>query len=168
MATMPTRDEPAAAPLLDGPPRDLLFSTTFLLKRLGMHVKDRSAEGFEGTGLNGQHYAVLLTLDEAPRVTQAAIADALGYDRSVLVGLLDDLEGKGYVERRRDPEDRRRHLVKLTEAGREVLGRLRTVSQGVERDFLAPLDDAQRAALRDLLLQLMTHHDVRCAAGLKP
>jgi hypothetical protein len=38
----------------------------------------------------------------------------------------------------------------------------------VERDFLAPLDDEQRAALRDLLLQLMTHHDVRCAAGLKP
>ena len=90
---------------------ELLQSTTYLLKRLGMAVKDRSIDAFESTGVTGQHYAVLLVLEEGVRETQGTIADALGYDRSVLVGLLDELEERGYVERKRDPADRRRHLV---------------------------------------------------------
>src|SRR5262245_21600634 len=83
--------------------RELLLSTPFLLKRLGWAIKERSQNLFEGAGLSGQHYAVLSVLDEGARETQGTIADALGYDRSHLVGLLDDLEGRDFVERRRDP-----------------------------------------------------------------
>ena len=64
----------------------------FLLKRLGFAAKDRSHAAFEGTGLSAFHYAVLALLEEDPRETQAQIADALGYDRSLIVRLLDELE----------------------------------------------------------------------------
>ena len=162
MATTPLR-----TPAPPGPPQELLDTTTFLLKRLGMSVKERSIDAFDATGVTGHHYAVLLVLEEGPPETQGAIADALGYDRSVLVGLLDDLEEHGYVERRRDPGDRRRHVVSLTDSGREALGTLRAVTQRVEKDFLAPLEPAERKALHELLSKLLSHHDIRCAPAGK-
>jgi DNA-binding MarR family transcriptional regulator len=128
-----------------------------------MAVKERSYEAFEGTGVTGHHYAVLLVLEEGARETQGTIADALSYDRSVLVGLLDELEELGFVKRQRDPLDRRRHVVSLTPAGAEAISRLRAISERVEREFLVPLDDAERETLRELLLKLISHHDPRCA-----
>src|SRR5262245_38590031 len=127
---MSTTQTPLVPPQA-GPSRELLLSTPFLLKRLGAAIKERSVEAFAASELNGQHYAVLSVLDESARETQATIADALGYDRSQLVGLLDELEAKSLVERRRDPDDRRRHVVSLTAAGKKRLGRLRAVAKQV-------------------------------------
>ena len=104
-------------------------------------------EALESTGLTPQHHAVLSLLDEGTRETQGEIADTLGYDRSHLVGLLDELEEKGFVERQRDPGDRRRQLVSLTAAGKEMLGELRMIAKRVEKEFLAPLDAEQKRAL---------------------
>src|SRR5690348_18505483 len=97
-----------------GPSKELLLSTVFLLKRLGFSVKDRAVEAFESTGLNPQHHGVLSLLNEGIPETQGTIDDALGYDRSHLVGLLDELEARGLVERKRAAGDRRRPLVTLT------------------------------------------------------
>jgi MarR family transcriptional regulator, lower aerobic nicotinate degradation pathway regulator len=166
MTTTPT--ETAVQPPCAKAPKALLSSTVFLLKRLGWLVKDRSAEAFESTGLNAQHYAVLAVVDEEARETQGAIADALGYDRSHLVGLLDELEEHGLIERRRDPGDRRRHVVTLTPAGRESLARFRSIAKRLEKEFLAPLDPEQREALHSLLLLLAGHHDPRFAPGETP
>lgn len=143
------------------PPKELVSSPTFLLHRLTWAMKEGKLEAFEPTGLNPMHYAVLALLAEGARETQATIADALGYDRSYLVGVLDDLDERGLVERRRDPADRRRHLVNLTPAGEETLAQLREVTASFENKFLAPLDAAEREALRALLRQLAAHHDVR-------
>ena len=93
------------------------------------------------------------------------IADALGYDRSWFVGLLDDLEEAGLVERKRDPIDRRRHLVSLKPAGKKRLAELRAISQQVEDEFLAPLSPQERKELHALLLELAAHHDPRYAPG---
>ena len=147
---------------LPGPPKELLTSNVFLLKRLGFAAKDRSHAAFEGSGLSAFHFAVLALLDEDPRETQAQIADALGYDRSLIVRLLDELEERGLVIRKRDPDDRRRHVVKLTPEGHSTLVELRAIVQRLEGDFLAPLDADEQETLHVLLAKLASHHDPRC------
>jgi DNA-binding MarR family transcriptional regulator len=143
------------------PPRELLRSTSFLLSRLGWQLKARKLEAFEAASENVYHHGVLCVLDESPRETQATIADALGYDRSWLVGLLDELEEDGLIERRRDPADRRRHLVSLLPAGKEKLAELRAIAKRVEEEFFAPLEPERREALHAVLLELAAHHDPR-------
>src|ERR671931_95957 len=145
-------------------PEELVASATFLLKRLGFAAKERAMEAYERTGLHPYHHAVLLVLAEGSRETQGSIADALGYDRGQLVGLLDELEEKGLVERRRDPNDRRRHIVRLTSDGKRMLRRLRNLARQIEDDFLAPLNEEDRANLHALLLRLAEKHEPRCAA----
>jgi MarR family transcriptional regulator, lower aerobic nicotinate degradation pathway regulator len=143
-------------------PPELVASTSFLLKRLGFAAKDRTMAAYEETGLHPYHYGVMLVLDEGSRETQGSIADALGYDRGQLVGLLDELEEQGLVERKRDPNDRRRHIVRLTSEGKKALRRLRALAKQLEDDFLRPLSDDDRQALHSLLLRLAEVHEPRC------
>jgi DNA-binding MarR family transcriptional regulator len=155
---------PQTRPTVAQLPEELLASATFLLKRLGFAAKEQAMEAYERTGLHPYHHAVLLVLGEGSRETQGAIADALGYDRGQLVGLLDELEERSLVERRRDPNDRRRHIVRLTPEGRRMLRRLRALARQIEDDFLAPLNDEERANLHALLLRLAERHEPRCAS----
>ena len=145
-------------------PLELVSSTAFLLGRLGYSVKMQLVDEFEQIGFNPYHYSVLALLDEGARETQATVAEALNLDRSSLVGLLDTLEENGLVERRRDPNDRRRHLVSLTTQGRSQLASFRELSRHVEEEILAPLDDVDRVTLHRILLQLATHRDERYVA----
>jgi DNA-binding MarR family transcriptional regulator len=165
-ATSP-QTQPRTVPQL---PTELVASATFLLKRLGFAAKERSMKAYEGTGLHPYHHAILLVLDEGSAETQGSIADALGYDRGQLVGLLDELEERRLIERRRDPNDRRRHLVQPTPEGKRTLRKLRALSREVEDEFLAPLSEDERAQLHALLLRLAEVHDPRCpvfpAAGV--
>ncbi|MDX6402311.1 MAG: hypothetical protein QOF27_2917 [Gaiellaceae bacterium] len=145
-----------------------MASATFLMKKLGFAAKERAMAAYEETGLHPYHHAILLVLGEGSRATQGSIADALGYDRGQLVGLLDELEERELVERRRDPNDRRRHIVRLTPEGKRVLRRLRTLSRQLEDEFLAPLSDEERAQLHALLLRLAEKHEPRCAILTPP
>jgi MarR family transcriptional regulator, lower aerobic nicotinate degradation pathway regulator len=149
-------------------PEELLASTSFLLKRLGYAAKEQAIEAWRETGLHPYHHAILLVLAEGSRKTQGSIADALGYDRGQLVGLLDELEERGLVERRRDPNDRRRHLVRLTPGGKQTLRRLRALARELEDDFLAPLNEEERATLHGLLLRLAEKHEPSWAATPAP
>ena len=64
------------------------------------------------------------------------------------------VEERGLIVRKRDPDDRRRHLVSLTPTGKEALGELRAILKQVEKEFFAPLDANERRTLHELLLQL--------------
>jgi DNA-binding MarR family transcriptional regulator len=151
MVTVDTKTNP-------GWPAELVESSAFLLKRLGFAAKERASAAYERTGLTPYHHAVLIALDEDSHETQGAIADRLGYDHGQLVGLLDDLESKGLAVRKRDPGDRRRQLVSLTPEGKKALTRLRALSRKLENELFAPLDEAKRARLHALLLELARHH----------
>jgi len=147
---------------VQGYPRELVSSAVFLLKKLGMKVTAQSSRAYEDAGLHPYHYAILALLDEGVRETQGAIAQALGYDKGQLVGLLDELEAAGLVERRRDPVDRRRHVVAMTTRGEEALETLRTIAGTVEQDFLAPLSEDERRQLHALLLKVAQEHLPNC------
>jgi DNA-binding MarR family transcriptional regulator len=142
-------------------PEELLANTGFLLARIGFAIKTRALEEFEAAGFSLYQYSVLATLREEARTSQGAIADALSVDRSQLVGILDELEERGLIERRRDPNDRRRHTVMLTSDGKRQLVRLRAIAKRIEETFLGPLDDAERTALRETLRRVACAYDSR-------
>jgi MarR family transcriptional regulator, lower aerobic nicotinate degradation pathway regulator len=146
-----------------GIPGELMASTLFLLARLGLSVKARVLEEFEQRGFSVYQYSVLAILNEGSSDRQSSIADALGFDRGQLVGILDDLEDRGLVERRRDESDRRRHSVSLTPDGRRQLVKLRKVIMTIEDSVLEPLDERARKSLHGALLTVAAHSDPRFA-----
>jgi DNA-binding MarR family transcriptional regulator len=142
-------------------PEELLGSTLFLLARLGYALKARLVEEFEQAGFSIYQYGVLATLSEGACGTQATLADVLHLDRSLLVGVLDELEERGLVERQRDSNDRRRHAVSLTSEGKRQLVKLRKLVKGIEEAVLEPLEQRSRDSLHKALLTLAVHNDPR-------
>ncbi|HEY2793617.1 MAG TPA: MarR family winged helix-turn-helix transcriptional regulator [Micromonosporaceae bacterium] len=131
----------------------------FLLARHGviMNARIRSALGV--TGLSPRHGMTLIHLAACGPVSQQALIETLGVDPSVVVGLLNDLERDGLAERRRDPADRRRHIVTITPAGTATLARVDAAVQDVEADLFADLSPAEVATLGDLLARVRTAAD---------
>jgi DNA-binding MarR family transcriptional regulator len=143
--------------------KELLKSSGFLLARLGLNFKSRALARLDEAGFDPYDYSVLAILAEGARQAQTTIAEALALDPSRLVALLDSLEERKLVERQRDPEDRRRHVVNITADGKRELSRLRAMVKELENEFFAPLDAEARERLHDVLLLLACHHDPHCA-----
>src|SRR6266550_9329108 len=89
-------------------------------------------------------YIVLTALAERPMRTQAALARAIGADKTRIIGVLDDLQGRGLIQRQADPADRRVHVLSLTTAGRRVHRAARSAIQAREERLLARLAGADR------------------------
>lgn len=104
-------------------------------------------------GISPGRFGVLALIDANPGVTQSRLAEAVQRDRSTMVGVLDALEARGLIERRRG-EDRRTNSLWLTADGRMFLeGALRQIDAH-ERRIAAPLTRAERAQLLALLARL--------------
>ncbi len=157
----PAQITDSETPLKTGLPKELVASTAFLLARVGVAIKMRVMDELGQAGCAGYGYGVLAMLGEGAQETQAAIADGLGVDRSQLVGVLDMLEKDGFVERKRDAHDRRRHAVSITPEGKRQLVRLRSTVREIEESFLAPLDDKSRKALHEALHSVASNLDPR-------
>jgi DNA-binding MarR family transcriptional regulator len=144
-------------------PPELIRNTVFLLGRLGFSVKKQAIQELEEAGYSPYDYSVLALAAEGACRTQGTIADALGLDRGQLVGMLDELEERGLLERKRDRDDRRRHLIVLTPEGKRQLSRLRSIVKRIEDEFFAALEPDEREQLHQLLLKVARYHDPRFA-----
>jgi DNA-binding MarR family transcriptional regulator len=124
-----------------------------LLTRLSRVVYRRATE--EQLGVRLKQYIALNYLRDQGATPQQELGEALHLDPNNLVLLLNDLEDEGYVERRRDTSDRRRHIVEITRTGTTALERAERALESVEDDVLQALDEAERATLRTLLVKAM-------------
>jgi DNA-binding MarR family transcriptional regulator len=123
----------------------------------------RSGEAtLEPGGLRPRHLIALRLLREGGPTSQQACADSLSLDPSNVVGLLNELEERQLITRRRDPADRRRHIVELSPRGEDELclayGRLRVI----EDDLFSALSTAERATLYDLLVRAVSGASPQC------
>jgi DNA-binding MarR family transcriptional regulator len=110
-------------------------------------------------GLSMWGYVVLIALDRSPIRTQAALAEAIGADKTRIIPTLDELQAQGFIERRADPDDRRARLLALTEAGRDVKNALQTAIQRGEERWLGTLSAGDRATFLRVLEQLADQPD---------
>lgn len=120
-----------------------------LLTRLARLVYRRSTE--ELLGIRLKELMALAYLRDHAQASQQALSEAMHLDANNCVLLLNELEGSGFATRQRDPTDRRRHIVELTEAGRQALEHAEQAQQTIEGDVLGALSASERATLRDLL-----------------
>jgi DNA-binding MarR family transcriptional regulator len=105
-------------------------------------------------GLSMWAYVVLSQLNRQPAGTQLALAQAIRYDKTRLIGLLDELERDGLIARTPDPHDRRARVVTLTDAGEARRAAAQADIRAMEEEFLADLAPAERARLRRTLAGL--------------
>jgi MarR family transcriptional regulator, temperature-dependent positive regulator of motility len=124
-----------------------------LLTRLAKQVYRRSSE--ELLGMHLRHLMALSYLRDHDRSPQQELAEALCMDANNVVLLLNELEDREYVARRRDPDDRRRHIVELTTAGRQALKSAENAQEGIEDEVLSALDSQERATLWQLLTRAL-------------
>ncbi|WP_243407098.1 MarR family winged helix-turn-helix transcriptional regulator [Frankia canadensis] len=102
-------------------------------------------------GISLKEMAALAYLRDHAGTTQKALSEGLCVDANYCVLLLNELEAAGLAERHRDPADRRRHLVRMTDAGRRALDHAERGQETIEDEILARLDQDERAALARLL-----------------
>ena len=127
---------------------------SYLLKHAFFELEDLHRDELGPLGINAREFAVLLLLQAREPESQQQAATRLQVDRTTMVGLLDALEAKGLVARQADGADRRRNVVALTDAGRQVLAQAVPASDKAERRLLAGLDEAEQTQLRALLARV--------------
>jgi DNA-binding MarR family transcriptional regulator len=132
---------------------DALTGVFLLAREMRRHIHELMAEErwAADAGFRPPCLGVLDVVSKHQPVSQREISDRLGLDASDVVGVLDILEQAHLVERRRDPEDRRRHAVVLTEPGQTAAERFAALRTKAEDRALASLDDDHRRLLVDLL-----------------
>ena len=105
-------------------------------------------------GVSMWGYSVLLALDRSAIRTQAALAEAIGADKTRIIAILDELQQDGLIERVADPEDRRARLLAITQEGRKVKDAVQTEIQSGEERWLGTLSATDRAVFLRVLQQL--------------
>jgi len=136
------RDQSAAAPV------------TLRLSQLGRAAGAGLSRRLEEVGLDVRRYRVLLAVGEHAGCPQRALTEHLRIPPSRVVAILDDLEGRGLVERVSLPSDRRTHALRLTPAGATLCEEAAPVAEDYERQLVASLAPGEREALLGLLDRL--------------
>jgi DNA-binding MarR family transcriptional regulator len=129
-------------------------SPGLLLALLGRDAMRRLRAAHTAVGLSPRQFQLLGLLHDDGPMGQRELGETMGIDPSILVTMLNPLEESGFVTRRRDAADRRRHTVLITTAGRKHLTKAARAQREAEDVVFAGFDDEQREHLRQLLLRL--------------
>lgn len=143
---------------MDEAPARLTAKPSWLLTQLAVHAHRLASAGFAAADARGYHFRILAALAEFGPASQADLGRRCSMDRSDVVAAINELAGRGYVERAPDPGDRRRNIVSLTKAGDRQLRRLDEALDQAQDDLLGPLTAEERQALTGLLTRLLHHH----------
>jgi DNA-binding MarR family transcriptional regulator len=135
---------------MEAPP-SLLDLSTYLLSKIGRTARTRLADRLAARGLKLWHMAVLAALADFGPHVQRELSLRLGVDPSDVAKVVDELASAGYVDRARDPADRRRVAVTLTPEGRAALADLDAEARRVQDELLAPLRPEERTQLAGML-----------------
>jgi DNA-binding MarR family transcriptional regulator len=130
----------------------------------GQIANVRIKKALAAHGLKPGHGHVLLLLSDEGATSQQALVEALGVDPSVLVAVLNDLERDGLAERRRDPADRRRHIVEISSRGTRLVADVHRAITAVEAELFADLDATEIATLQGLLARVKASADDEACA----
>ena len=147
----PTTDEPPA-----GTPPLMADRLGYLLKHVQLRFFELTATMLAPIGINGQEAVVLRAINGPEPLSQGEVARRMGIDRTTMVALIDELEQKGFVQRRQDPADRRKNVVALTGSGRDTLGRANKAGAEAERRFLSPLAPGEQETFKKALRALLS------------
>jgi DNA-binding MarR family transcriptional regulator len=153
----PAEPSPGTAPI-DQP---LLTGRIFQLAALYRHAMGRrlkEEQWLADVGFRPPCIGAIMTIAGHQPLSQRELSGQLRVDPSDLVNVIDILERAGFVSRERDPHDRRRYLLRLTDDGGLAVRRLRAMLEEVDDEVLHPLTPAQRLTFRRLLDGVVAHH----------
>jgi DNA-binding MarR family transcriptional regulator len=136
---------------VENAPERLRTLPSWLLGQLSIEARAEVGGALARSGLHRSQYALLAALAEFGAASQADLGERSGLDRSDVVRWIDDLAERGFVQRTRDPEDRRRNVVALTASGRRTLTRLDGEIAKAQERLLERLSATDRNALVRLL-----------------
>ena len=160
----PAVDRPSGRP---GPPGGPPAGpAAFLLTQIGTLAATRFAERIAELELTPPQVGLLRAVAGRAGQSQQALARHLGTPPSRLVALVDGLDQRGLLERRRNPDDRRLHALHLTDAGQAVLRRVAEVGRRHNAELCAALDPDEQAVLTALLGRVAAAHGL--APGVHP
>ncbi|MGW4242431.1 MarR family winged helix-turn-helix transcriptional regulator [Nocardia sp. NPDC004722] len=137
-------------------------TVSYRLGVLGALAENRFATAIAALDLKPKHVGLLAALESAAGLSQQELATRLGVVPSLVVALADHLERLGALRRERDPSDRRRQTLVLTDDGRALLTRCEQEAAALDRTLTASLTPAQLSALNEALSLLATE------AGMPP
>jgi DNA-binding MarR family transcriptional regulator len=137
-------------PVAESAPR----SVGFLISQLGFFSSQRFTAALEPLGIGPREFLLLRFVSALAGQSQQALAQRLGVPPSRMVALVDDLEERGLVERRADPDDRRVRGLHLTERGQEIVEQAAKVAIEYESKLCSSLEAGERDQLIDLLQKI--------------
>jgi DNA-binding MarR family transcriptional regulator len=154
-----------AKPSVGNPPGKLPAAVenrlVLLLASAELAIQSSAAQGLAALNLTARQYCTLAFVADDKPTSQQELAALLGVLPALVVPVVDELCERGLLVRERDPEDRRRHRLALTNGGVRLLAKADRLAKGVERDVLGSLDDDTRERLRLDLIHALKAIDTR-------
>ncbi len=138
---------------------DVYLKPGHLIRRLQQMAVSVFARECEGLDITPVQYAALVALRDNPGIDATRIAALVAIDRSTMGNVLERLEGKGFIERRANPHDKRVKLLKLSRRGTRMLADCEPFVRAAQARMLEPLDAAERIQFTQMMRRMIARQD---------